>query len=309
MKNLRISFTLLLSLITISFSAEAQFIKKIQNAANRGIENAIQQKVEEEATKITQKQLEKLFTDMYGTSENGTASGIDMNQIMKGLGEPVDTESSYDFSGHIVFELKSTDEKGKVADPILMKSYLAKSSDITGMELIDPKNPKAITALVFDKKNEASIVFLDNKGEKSSFAYKLDLDGMDEALDEEMADQIEDMDFTLEKTGKTKDILGYECEEYHVKNEDGEGYYWITEEPIGGYSSFWSSNSPLMSSKAQEKYADHFSNLPKGNFMELTYTSADSGTMEMKVTEINDSAAKSFTMAEYPNIMAQAGQK
>jgi hypothetical protein len=306
MKNLRISLISLVLFSIVSMSANAQIMKKLQNAANRGIENALQQKVEEEANKFTQRQLEKLFTDMYGDSDAAAASGIDMSQIMKGLGEPVDTESSYEFIGHIVLEMKSTDEKGKVADPILLKSYLAKSSDYTGMEIIDPKNPEAVTSMVFDAKNQASIVFLDNKGQKSSFAYKMDLGAVNETLEDEIISDTTDMDVTIEKTGKTKDILGYECEEYHVKNEDGEGYYWITEEPIGEFSSFWSSNSPMMTSKAQAKYAERFKDMPKGNFMEITYTSTDSGTIEMKVTEVDESASKSLTMAEYPNLMTSA---
>ena len=61
MKNLNRSFIILLFFTSISFSTEAQILKKIQNAANRGVEKAIQQKVEKEATKITEKQLEKLF--------------------------------------------------------------------------------------------------------------------------------------------------------------------------------------------------------------------------------------------------------
>jgi len=309
MKNLLRSFTPLLFLAFIAFSAEAQIIKKIKNAANRGIEKAIEKKVEEGATKMTERQIEKIFSDMYGEDGDGASGGIDISKIMKGMGEPVDTESEYDFFGHIVIEMISTDEKGKASDPVLMKSYLAESADYTGMEIVDPKNPGAMTALVFDVKNHASIVFLDNKGQKSSFAYKMNIDDLDEAIEKEIDANAEDYDVSVEKTGRTKDIQGYECEEYHIKNEDGEGFYWITETPIGGYSSFWSSKSPLMSSKTQEKYAEHFNNMPKGNFMELTYTSEESGTMEMKVTEINESASKSLTMAEYPNIMKSMEQK
>lgn len=309
MKNLHRSFIILLFLATLSFSAKAQFIKKIQKAASRGIENAVQQKVEDEANKMTQRQLEKLFSDMYGDSEGGGSSGIDIGKIMKGMGEPVNTESEYNFFGHIVFEMTSTDEKGKTNDPVSLKSYLGKSVDYTGMEVIDAKNPAAVTALVFDLKNKASIIFLDNKGQKSSFAYNMDLNDLDSAIQEEIDSNVEDYEATVEKTGKTKDILGYKCEEYHVKNEDGEGYYWITETPIGGYSSFWSSNSPLMTSKMQAKYAEQLKNMPKGNFMELNYTSKDSGTVVMKVTAIDESAPKSLTMADYPNLMNQAGQK
>lgn len=295
--------------VCLSFTSEAQFIKKIQNAANRGVEKAIEKKVEEEASKMAEKQIENIFSDMYGDSEDGAPTGMDMSKIMKGIGEPVDTESQYDFFGHIVLEMNSTDEKGKTNDPVLMKSYLAKSADYTGMELVDPKNPESVTSMIFDLKNQASIIFLDNKGQKSSLAYKMDLDDLDEEVADQLESNSEDYDVSIEKTGKTKDILGYKCDEYHVKNEDGEGYYWITEEPIGGYSSFWSSNSPMMSSKTQQKYAEHFKDMPKGNFMEMNYTTEESGTIEMKVKEINESAPKSLTMAEYPNIMNSAGQK
>ncbi|WP_192350188.1 DUF4412 domain-containing protein [Algoriphagus sp. Y33] len=302
MNNLLRSFILLIFISLLSLSVEAQIMKRIQNAANRGIEKAIEKKVEDEATKMTERQLEKIFTDMYGDSDGGASGSIDLSKIMKGLGEPVDTEGQYDFFGYIVLEMTSTDDKGKLSDPIQLKSYLAKSSDYTGMELVDPKKPEASTSMVFDVKNQASIVFLENKGEKSSFAYKMDVDAIDDAVSDHL-DTLSVDDVSVEKTGRTKDILGYSCEEYHVKNEDGEGYYWVTEEAIGGYSSFWSNNNPMMTSKAQEKYAKHYKNFPKGNFMELTYSTEESGTIEMKVIQIDKSAPKSLTMSEYPSIM------
>jgi hypothetical protein len=307
MKNLLRNFIVLIFFTSFSFSAEAQFIKKIQKAANKGVERALQDKVEKEAAKMTEKQLEKVFSDMYGDNADGSSmGGLDMSKVLAGIGEPVDTQDKYAFFGHVILEMISTDEKGKTADPVLLKSFLAETDDYTGMELVDPKNPKSMTAMVFDVKNQASVVFLDNKGDKSSFAYKMDFDDVNEMADAKIDESIEET--TIEKTGRTKDILGYDCEEYHVKNADGEGYYWVTEEPIGGYSSFWSSNSPLMSSKNQEKYVKHFGNFPKGNFMELNYTSEETGTVEMKVKEIDESAPLSFTMAEYPNIMNSAGQ-
>ena len=309
MKNLLSSIILLLFITSLSFSAEAQFIKKIQNAANKGMERAIQDKVEKEAAKMTEKQLEKVFSDMYGDADSSSMGGLDMGKILGGLGEPVDTEDEYDFFGYLVLEMISTNEKGKTEDPFLLKSYLGESSEYTGMELIDPKNPKATTSMVFDVKNQASIVFLDNKGEKSSFAYKLNMDDLDEMVDENQDSKTEEYEITIEKTGNSKDILGYACEEYHVVSEDGEGYYWLTEKPIGGYASFWGANSPMMTSKAQERYAQHFKNMPEGNFMELTFTSKDSEKVEMKVIEIEEDSPKSLTMAEYPNIMNSAGMK
>ncbi|MCE7055528.1 DUF4412 domain-containing protein [Algoriphagus sp. AGSA1] len=300
------SFTKYLFVILIflgsSISSEAQFIKKIQNAANRGIENAIERKVEDEASKMTERQLEKMFSNMYG-DDSLNARGIDMESIMKGLGEPVETESAYVFFGHIVMEMNSTDEKGKAQDPVMIKSYLTKTTDYSAMELVDSKNPKNSTAMVFDVKNQASVLFLDNKGEKSSFAYKLNLDNLDDMVDAHLDTMDINSDVILEKTGKSKDILGHSCEEYHVKTEDGEGYYWVTKDPIGGYTSFWGANSPMMTTKTQERYSKHFKDLPKGNFMEMTFTSTESGKINMKVIEIDESSEKMFTMQEYPNLM------
>lgn len=309
MKNLNRIYIIIIFITSLSLSAEAQFIKKIQKAANRGIERAIQDKVEKEATKMTEKQLEKVFSDMYGDSDSSSTGGFDMSKVLGGLGEPVDTEDQYEFFGHLVLEMVSTNAKGKTEDPFQLKSYLSESTDYTGMELIDPKNPKATTTMVFDVKNQASVVFLDNKGEKSSFAYKMDMDELDKMVDEEIESNTEEYDVTIEKTGKSKDILGYTCEEYHVVSEDGEGYYWITDEPIGGYASSWGTNSPMMTSKAQERYAQHFNNMPDGNFMELTFTSKDSEKIDMKVIEIDESAPNSLTMADYPNIMNSVEKK
>ncbi|MDR7130655.1 hypothetical protein J2X69_003012 [Algoriphagus sp. 4150] len=308
MNNLLRSSILLVVVSSLSLSVEAQIMRKIQNAANRGVEKALERKVEDEASKMTERQVEKIFSDMYGDSEDRASGSIDFSKIMKGLGEPVDTEDQYDFFGHIVLEMTSRDNKGKTSDPVLFKSYLAKSSNYTGMELVDPKKPEAMTSMVFDMKNQASIVFLENKGEKSSFAYKMDLDAIDDAVSDHL-DTLSVGDVVVKKTGKTKDILGYPCEEYHVKNEDGEGYYWVTNKAIGGYSSLWSSNNPMMSSKAQEKYAQHYKNFPKGNFMELTYSTEDAGTMEMRVIQIDESAPKSLAMAQYPNIMNSMKEK
>ncbi|MEB2775497.1 DUF4412 domain-containing protein [Algoriphagus sp. D3-2-R+10] len=309
MKNLNSILIILLFITSLSFSAEAQFIKKIQKAANRGIENAIEKKVEKEATKMTEKQLEKLFYDMYGNgSDSISTGGIDMSKVLAGLGEPVDTEDQYDFVGYAIMEMTSEDQKGKTQDPVHFKSYLGKSVDYSGMEVIDPKNPQVKTTMIFDVKNTASIILMDNDGEKMSLAYKLDMDDIQEMADAQMESSPNEDEITPEKTGKTKDILGYSCEEYHIKSEDGEGYYWVTQEPISGYSSFWGANNPMMASNAKSKYAERFKNLPTGNFLELTFTSSD-GKVEMKAIDIKESDPKSFELADYPNMMQAMNQE
>ena len=305
MKNIGIKTLLFFVLFGISTVSEAQFIKKLKKAASQGMENAIEQKVEEEAQKMMARQLEKQLAGLYGEDAQGAPVNFDMDKILAGIGEEVPTADSYEFTGFVTMELQTKDEKGKSMDPMTMKSYLGQNSEYTGMEISDPKNPSTITTMIFDMENKASILLMDNEETKNSFAYKLDFD---DVLDD-TAVSVEESNFKIEKTGNTKDILGYTCDEYFVKSEDGQGTYWITEELINGSNSFWSSNSPFASSKMQEKYADHFANMPKGNFMEMDFTSTDGSEVMMKVIDIQVSQPKTFKMSDYPNMMQSMKQQ
>jgi hypothetical protein len=112
-------------------------------------------------------------------------------------------------------------------------------------------------------------------------------------------------DYKIEKTGNKKDILGYSCEEYLVITEDGEGRYWITEKPIDGLSVFSPQNNPMISNKTMERYTELFSNAPNGSFMEMIFTDKEGNVTDMKVIELNPNQARSFSMADYPNLMKQ----
>ncbi|SDD49411.1 protein of unknown function [Algoriphagus faecimaris] len=298
----KLLFIFLPILLLASTTVEAQLIKKLKQAAERGAQNALEKKTEEEVNKLVQRQIEKQLSAL-GSSESSPLN-MDMESIMAGMGEPVDTEEAYDFTGFMTMEIISKNAKGKAEDPVQMKSLLTPNEYI-GMEITDPKSKEAVSTIIFDTKNKASIVFMDSEGTKNSFAYKMDPETI---VDQEVDNQIDEQDITFEKTGNTKTILGYTCDEYHVKSEDGEGNYWITQEPIEGLTAFWGMNSPMMKKATKEKYAKRFSHLPSGDFMAMTFTDVDGSTVEMNVIEIDMNSPKSLTMAEYPNIMQGMGE-
>jgi hypothetical protein len=307
MKSLIWKISFFLIFCFLSFSVEAQFINKIKKAAERGVQNAVADKAEQEAYKMMQRQLEKQLAGLYGENAEGSPVKLDMEKIMAGLGENVPTESQYEFAGYGVMEMNYVDENGKTQDPTKLKAYMANGTGYTAMEFSDPKEPSSITTMIFDMTNQATILLMDNEGTKNSLAYKLDFDDIQETAMDSVS--LEPKDFTVEKTGKTKMILGYSCEEYFIKTEDGEGFYWVTKEPIGGYTSFWSQNSPFTSSQTQEKYSKQFKNAPEGNFMEMYWTATDGSKMDMKVIEIEATKAKTFQMSDYPNIMQASAEK
>lgn len=272
--------------IVFNFAAESQILKKIQNAAAQGAQNALEKKASSEAEKATAKKLEGL------------------GGMMTGMEAPEKLESAYSFSGYMVMEVISTDEKGKSSDPTKIKTYLSESEGFAGMEFFDPENPTLTTTMIMDLGNKASVVLMDDNGEKNSMAFKADYDKFKDSIDVKSEKELESGDYKLEKTGKTKTILGYDCVEYFVKNSDGEGYYWVTEKPIAGYSAFSASGNPMVSDKTIERYSSYFSNAPIGSFMELTFKANDGNVSEMKVVEIEPSTPKTFNMSEYPNLMA-----
>ncbi|MBD3627199.1 DUF4412 domain-containing protein [Cyclobacterium sp.] len=310
----RTSFLLIILLSLISWNAQSQLLKRIKRAASEGVSRAVERTVEKEVAKATQRQLEKAFSNLYGdmgSGENGSPEGnYDFSKIMGSINMDVETESSYSFSGLAVMEINSTDEKGKTQDPILFNSFLSENPDYFGMEFIDPesKNASEKAVIIMDHKNQATVMLMDNEDGKSSMAFSIDWQGMMDGVDlEEDETSPNTEDFSFEKTGNTKDILGYTCDEYRVMSDEMEGSYWLSQSPIVGMESFWSKNSPFITKKMKEENQEYFSNLPEGNILEMDFTSKeDQSRTQMKMIEIDTNKTSNFDLAEYPNAMKAA---
>lgn len=267
----------------LTLPAQAQLLKKIQNAAAQGVENAATKRAGQASEKATNDAIDGMFG---------------------GLMQPAPTETDYSFTGYMVMEVTSTDKKGKAEDPVQIQYLLSSNTEFMGMAFADPEKAENSTTTIMDTKNQAMVILLEDKGKKSSMAMKLDYDKVQGMVDEEAEDQLEQPDYKITKTGNTKTILGYTCEEYLVTTEDGEGRYWVTEEPIDGVSMFSPQSNPMVSSKTIERYSSMFSNAPKGTFMEMIFTDKEGAVTDMKVVELETDSPRKFQMADYPNMMA-----
>jgi len=267
------------------FPAQAQLLKKIQNAAAQGVENATTNRAKQSSEKAT----------------NGAIDGL-----LGGMMTPAPTESTYEFTGYMVMEVTSVDKKGKSEDPMKIKYLLSDDTQFMGMAFADPKQPDMTTTSIMDSKNQAMVILMEDKGKKSSMAMKMDYDKVQGMVDDEAVDQMEQPGYSITKTGNSKTILGYHCEEYLVKTEDGDGNYWVTEKPIEGFSMFSPQSNPMISSKTIERYSSMFSSAPKGSFMEMIFTDKEGAVTDMKVVELETSSSQKFQMSDYPNMMADA---
>jgi hypothetical protein len=285
-------------------TVHAQLVNRIKNAAERGVTRAIEKKVENEVEKMARKKLDKAFEGITGP-DGETPPGIDIDKIIGAMSADVEVAESYSFSGFLTMEISGTDEKGKEFSPTNIKSYLSESQQITGMEFEDKdQKKKSMTIMIFDLDRNASIILLESEGEKSSIAYGYDYASLNDAELNQNWEEGETQSFAFKKTGSTKTIKGYNCEEYLMETEDGTAIYWITTTPLQGTTNLWSESNPYYGNKIKYSNPEIFKNMPKGNIFEVDYKSkTDNSTMLMTVVDIDEKAAKTFKMKDFPNIM------
>ncbi|HLT07166.1 MAG TPA: DUF4412 domain-containing protein [Cyclobacteriaceae bacterium] len=305
------SFYLTVVLLFCSFLADAQIMNRIRRAAEQGVANAVEKRVEREVENATQRQLEKAFSDLYGP-EAEASGGIDMSNIFKGINTNVATEETYHFTGKAEMEMTGTDEKGKTMEPVRMTSFLNESNDYSAMEInaADQKQQAdrmEKTIMIFDLKNNASIILMENEGEKTRMAFGFDATGLEEQVDTH-TDNVKTEDFEnikFEKTGNTKTIAGYSCEEYRAENDEWVASYWISKDPIPVFASFWGKNSPYLTKRSKNANKEYFKNLPEGDILAIeSQSKKDKTKWSMTTKKIDSSSSTSFVMADYPNMMA-----
>lgn len=292
---------------------DAQILNRIRRAAEQGVSRAVENQVEKQVEKAAQRQLEKAFENLYGPDTTSSTGAYDFSKIIKGIKTDVPTEASYDFKGFAEMEMTGTDEKGKAIEPALMKIFLNEGSEYSGMEFSAAgrgrKANSEKTLMIFDLKNNASIILMDTEDGKASMAYGLDYQEIAEMGEKEYEQSEAYTDnLNFNKTGNTKSVLGYRCEEYVMEIDDGTASYWVTQEPVAGVGSFWGKNSPFLTKKMKDKnYTKYYNQFPEGNVLEINFRSkSDQSSTDMTLVEIDESTPISFIMAEYPSVFKGA---
>lgn len=304
-------FLLAFFLLTTTF-VDAQIMRRLRDAAERGVSRAVEKRVESEMEKVAQRQLEKVFGQIYGPEG---MPGVDWEKILGGISADVPVADSYDFTGYTVMEITGKDERGRDIDPNRIKSFLSDSKMIIGMEIeLQEKNKKeGVSILIYDLERNASIILFENEGEKARMAYGFDFEKIAEGIEiDEDAEEIDfsGENFSLKKTGNTKTILGYTCEEYIADDEEGKATYWITQKPIQGTSGFWGESNPFLSAKMKGESMDYLKQMPQGNLLDMIFESkTDKSVVQMTVIEINENDKRSFVMADYPSAFAGMQEK
>lgn len=277
-------------LFGLSLVAEAQSLDGLLRKAKRGVGNAAEDKVEKVAEQEASKFLDKLFQEDSTKSEETqqkTASS-DYSRLMKSLGvnSHVEKKDLYRFDSQTKMIFESTDKKGKEQDPV---NFLIQSNENNGDLLFNFINEEGQTAtFISDMDNEVTLMLTEKDGVKSGLATTIDIN--DIKIDDESTSDSNDDD-CFAKTGKSRKISGYLCNEYRCENDDEIISAWLTTE-LKMKNNQMFGNNPFGANYKQGRM--------KGMIIEYNYVSkTDKSSSKMLITNIDEKKSSSFSTEGY----------
>lgn len=167
----------------------------------------------------------KEFKQKEKKESNTDLTESDKTYLKEKLSPTVNIPSSFSFDKNI--ELEFTNDTG---DSYPMEFLLGKYPDIWGMSVAS-KEMQGQGKVIMVMTPTSSTAFMDVAGMKMKKTTSLEQMGDQYNMTDKLP---EDGDFEYKKTGNTKTILGYTCEEYRVDydytNSKGSSVFWVSKE-------------------------------------------------------------------------------
>lgn len=310
MKTL-ITFSLTI-LFFILFSAPTSgqgLLKKIQTKTQKKIEQKVEERALKAADKEIDNQLDNAEEAIFKSDEkdledgNETIDGeqfmmMDMMKKMGVGGEPVPVKDSYTFDHLIQMHIESQDKNGEKTSEGEFITHLSPESGIMAYEFVsgDMGDPSQ-GFIIIDSENSATIILNEEDNNKTGIVY-----GLGSLFQDVQQESMEELDMSetpetylanpnVSKTGKTKTISGYKCEEYKYSDEYSESNIWITKDLKMNSKDFFG---------MLFKTSLYSHGMAWGYMLEAETLNKESGEKSiMTVTNIDDNSNKKVEMADY----------
>lgn len=207
-------------------------------------------------------------------------------------------EDNYAFNQKIHMHLVSFDNNGNKDEEGEFITHLNEESKSMAYEVVSGNMANSEYGLfIIDATNGAMILLSQENGEKTGLIYGMGafFQSIGESYEEEM-DLSETPDSYLanpnvKKTGKTKDIAGYKCEQYLYEDETTESEIWITKSLKMKSRDFFGTLF---------KISAYSSGMAWGYMMETTSLDKRRGTKTIAtVTDINTNSKVLFSLSDY----------
>lgn len=283
---------------TLIFLFSLAMVLSFQDGQAQSIRSMIRKKViednlEAQAKRDSAKAVEQ--GEEPDRSPNTTMNQVYMDAM--GLTGNVDYEESYSFDAFVQMEVSEYNKNQKLKEKTMYDSYINKDAVDYAMVFTD-KDTKS--TIVFDTKNSAMLILSDSDGEKTGFAMGIDPEDLADEV-EEQAEKSGVDSYAPYKTGKTKTILGYSCDEYLVEDESSEAHMWVSEK-LGKQV-----RREMFNNKQTFGAAFYHAAYMNGMVMEYDITEKDNGDRTvMVVTDIDLNRSNTISTRNYA-VMSMKG--
>ena len=192
-------------------------------------------------------------------------------------------EPAYKFDTYMQMEVSDQNNES-----IVYNAYLTKDGSSYAV-IFDADGAQSV--IVFDTKNSTMLMLVENDGEKTGFAMGIDPSAL---ADLEEDGEAEDFEYESFKTGNSKTLLGYQCDEYLIKDENSEVRVWSSEKLGKEVEKKMFQN--------QQIFGGAFTHAAgmEGMALEYDFKDLESGEQGiMKVTQIDLNSNKSISTSDY----------
>jgi hypothetical protein len=290
----------------LKIKAQDKIEQRIEQRANEKIDREIDKQLdnaEDELFKKKQEEEQEGDDDNNGNSDSNGKNNNDerLTSMMKRMGvggESVPIEDSYNFNNLVQMHIESFDSLGKKISEGEFITHLSTNSKSMAYEFIsgDMAEP-GMGFIIVDALNKATIMLSEEDGKKTGLVY-----GLGTFFESVQEESMEDLDLTetpetylanpnVSKTGRTKTIAGFKCEEYKYTDEQSVSNYWITQDIKMNTKDFFSTLF---------KTSLYSHGMAWGYMMEATTINNDNGEKSsMTVTKVDKNSNRKISMSDY----------
>ncbi len=296
---IKLSVVTLLSLFVLQPVSGQKLLKNISKKIKEKTEQKVEDKVEDKVKDETNKKIDDaLESDEQESNQSSNDAALKLLNKFGISSEPVPYETSYSFDQLIQMQIETYDKSGKKIDEGEFITHFDSNSKSMAYQFVSGDMVSDGQGMfIIDSKNGAVIMLNAEEGEKKGIVYGMNslFESLGQTYNEE-----NDLAATPEtylanpnisKTGKTKTIAGYKCEEYEHNDEYSESNYWITKDIAMDTQDY-------MSTLFKTSVASN--GMGWGYMMEATSVDKQSGEKSiMKVTDVDQHSKVKFSLDEY----------
>ena len=299
----RILFFMLAFAFILPVTSDGQVGNILKNRINKAINKKVDEKIDTAVNKKIEETQQNQDNQKTGTEPEGRPGRIGAGI----LGGKTDIKHNdvYDFTGRIYMQMETYDKKDVTKSDYFTYYDANTLNACIEVRIADPENSGAVipTQFLFDNDNRCFMMLVQGTDSKTGIISSIPDDSTLTAQTETV--KIKDgKKATITKTGNSRMISGYRCDEYKIVDPDLEGYSnaWMTKDiKIKADKKNWGK-------AGMPAYYDYQGFEDAMMLAMESYDKNNKLEMKMETKEINDNFKHSVSTAGYILIKMNFGQ-